>query len=78
MLMKTILTLLLICLLLSSCTALRYSNQPSYLLCKQLESQIQFGGNTSRTPKAQSANVDKIRLQATYDTQIRLLKIPNA
>ena len=54
-------------LLLNSCSALKYGNDPNYTLCKQLQGQIQFGGNTSYTPEAQSAKVDKRRLEATYD-----------
>lgn len=53
--------------LLNSCSALKYGDDPNYSVCKQLEREIQFGGSTSYTPEAQSASVDKRRLQSTYD-----------
>lgn len=59
-------TFLLAAFLLNACTVLKYSKDPNYSLCKQLEGQIQFGDNTSYLPEAQSAHADKRRLQATY------------
>lgn len=54
-------------LLITSCAMFEHGDDPNYTLCKSLEGKIQFGGNTSYSPEAQSADVDKRRLQATYD-----------
>jgi len=66
MLRRSIL-LLLVVLSPISCSLLQHGNDPNYSLCKTLEGKIQFNGNTSYAPEAESADVDKRRLQATYD-----------
>lgn len=52
---------------LTSCAMFEHGDDPNYTLCKSLEGKIQFGGNTSYAPEAQSADADKRRLQATYN-----------
>ena len=53
----------------------KYGDDPNYTLCKNLESKIQFGsnttysqfGNTTYTRAAEGVDVEKRRLQASYD-----------
>ena len=61
------LALLFVLFLITSCTTFKHGDDPNYTLCQNLGGQIQFGGNTSYAPEAQSAGVDKRRLQAAYD-----------
>ena len=72
--------------LISGCAMFQYGNDPNYTLCKTLQSEIQFGsnssysqfGNTTYTRADPGVDVEKRRLQATYDklncSQYQLLK----
>jgi len=61
------LTPLFVFFLISSCAIMQHGDDENYTLCKKLEGEIQFGGNTSYTREAEGADVEKRRLQATYD-----------
>lgn len=62
--------------LISGCSMFRYSDDPNYTICKNMQSQIQFGtssaynrfGNISYTEAAKGPDeLERRRLQATYD-----------
>ena len=58
---------LLASFLVSGCALFQHGDDKNYTLCKSLQGQIQFGGNTTDAREAESAEVDKGRLQAAYE-----------
>jgi len=50
------------------CTLVQHGDDPNYTVCKNLQGRIQFGSNTTTyMPGADRNDVEKRRLQATYD-----------
>ncbi|HSW71693.1 MAG TPA: hypothetical protein VLH77_06965 [Gammaproteobacteria bacterium] len=59
---------LFVFILISGCTLLQHGDDPNYTLCKNLQGKIQFGSNTTTyMPGADRTDVEKHRLEATYD-----------
>jgi hypothetical protein len=63
----TLLAPALLFFLLSGCALFQHGDDPNYTLCKNIEGKIQFGSQTSYTPTAEKIDVEKRRLQATYE-----------
>jgi hypothetical protein len=65
--LRNALFLLIFAQTLTSCMMFRHGDDQNYTLCKSLQGQIQFSGNTSYRPTAEDQDVDKQRLKETYD-----------